>query len=351
MSGVVGDERFLCRTLALQGDNRDLPVPDAPEGRALCAVRLLAQGNAAPVRLLHLVQFSQFREPALPEFTVRLHNGMLRLNVSMPDAPLAGRRTFELSLPEDRFSGKVGIFERDGNGLLDVPTRRLPGGILPMGEAGLRMLQGWDIPYRDLSKGLAIWDTGRPSSELMKAVEGGTIRPCRTVELGCGTGTDSVYLAGKGFDVTAVDVAPTALRLAEEKGRKSGVQVRWILADVLRPPELEPFDFVYDRGCYHALRRDHPAQYVAAVRRLTRPGSRVLILAGNANKDSYWRFAGPPRVKEEEIRGDFAEGFNLVWLREFRFDPVPPETQGALAWSVLLERVADREAASQDGGR
>jgi len=82
---------------------------------------------------------------------------------------------------------------------------------------------------------------------------------------------------------------------------------------------------------------------VAAVRRLTRPGSRILILAGSANKDSYWRPTGPPRVSEEDIRGDFAHGFKVVWLREFRFDPTPPETQGALAWSVLLDRVADQD--------
>jgi SAM-dependent methyltransferase len=207
-----------------------------------------------------------------------------------------------------------------------------------MGEAGFRMLEGWDIPYRDMSKGLAVWDTGRTSSELKNVVEEKTIRPCRAVELGCGTGTDSVYLAGKGFEVTAIDIAPTALSMAEQKAEKAGVKVEWLLADVLRAPELEPFDFLYDRGCYHAVRRDYPKEYVAAVRRLTRQGGRILILAGNAKEDSPEWFAGPPRVTEKEIRDDFAEGFKLLSLREIRFDPTPPRSQGALAWSVLLER-------------
>jgi hypothetical protein len=84
---------------------------------------------------------------------------------------------------------------------------------------------------------------------------------------------------------------------------------------------------------------------VGAVRQLTRPGSRVLILAGNANEDrKAGDFRGPPRVTEAGIRADFADGFKLLRLREFRFDPTPAG-EGALAWSILLERESRRESA------
>jgi SAM-dependent methyltransferase len=158
------------------------------------------------------------------------------------------------------------------------------------------------------------------------------------VEIGCGTGNDAIYLAGKGFDVTAIDIAPTALNIAERKAAKAGVKVNWLLADVLRPPRLEPFDFAYDRGCYHEVRQHHRQQYVEALRKLTRPDSKILILAASANRDHYWRFEGPPRVRERDIRRDFAAGFRLVRLQEFRFDPAPPEREGPLAWSIFLER-------------
>jgi hypothetical protein len=77
---------------------------------------------------------------------------------------------------------------------------------------------------------------------------------------------------------------------------------------------------------------------VAAVRRLTHDRSKILILAGNANNDTYWRFEGPPRVREQDIRSDFTDGFRLLQLREFRFDPARGQKQGALAWSILLQR-------------
>lgn len=347
ISGTVGEERFVCRTLLPGAGERSLARSDASGGRARHTVRLLAETPSEKVRLLHVLHFEGEADPAVPESILRRRQGTLHIELSVWDELMSRHRAVQLSLPEGRLSGKIGIFDREGDGFLDVPTRPLPAGVLPMGEAGLRMLQGWDIPYRDMAQGLAIWDTGRPSPQLKKVVRAGAVRPCRVVELGCGTGTDAVYLAGKGFDVTAVDIAPTALALAEKKACKADVKVRWLLADVLRLPELKPFDFLYDRGCYHAIRRDFPEQYVAGVRRLTRPGSRILILAGSAKEDSRRRFAGPPRVTEKEIRGDFADGFKLIRLREFRFDPAPRETQGALAWSVLLERVADEQEAAQ----
>jgi cyclopropane fatty-acyl-phospholipid synthase-like methyltransferase len=197
----------------------------------------------------------------------------------------------------------------------------------------VQLLERWDSAYRENRR--PGWDTGRPSSDLHQAVESGTLKRCRAVEFGCGTGTNAIYLAQQGFDVTAIDLAPTALAWAEEKARAEGVRVRWVLADVLAPPPLEPFDLVYDRGCYHGVRRQSAEAYLRAVRRLTNPGSQVLIQAGNANEE---RQSGPPRVKEEELRADFSSGFEFQWLKTTRFDTGDPNAQGALAWSVLLRR-------------
>jgi SAM-dependent methyltransferase len=173
---------------------------------------------------------------------------------------------------------------------------------------------------------------------LKQFLDSGAIRPCRAAVLGCGTGDNAVFLARQGFDVTGIDIAPTALQIAGKKSQQAEVRVKWLLADVLRPPQLEPFEFIFDRGCYHDVRRQEPEAYVAALRGLASPGARILILAGNANPDNFWRFDGPPRVKEEEIRRDFAEGFHLRSLRPFRFDTADAKHAGALAWAVLLER-------------
>lgn len=81
-----------------------------------------------------------------------------------------------------------------------------------------QLVERWDARYRTEQR--PTWDTGRPSSELKRLVEQTTLRTGRVLELGCGTGVNAVYLARQGFEVTAIDLAPTALQIAEERARK-----------------------------------------------------------------------------------------------------------------------------------
>jgi hypothetical protein len=106
---------------------------------------------------------------------------------------------------------------------------------------------------------------------------------------------------------------------------------------VLHPPhELSgPFDFVFDRGCYHVVRRDDVAAYLNTLHQLTRPGSLVLVLAGNAREPYN---PGPPTVSEEQLRAELGSRFDLVGLREFRFDEAPGCEVRFLGWSCLLQR-------------
>jgi methyl halide transferase len=128
----------------------------------------------------------------------------------------------------------------------------------------------WNDHYQN---GNLPWDTGRPSSELQRVLSRNKIQPCRTLEIGCGTGTNSVWLAQQGFDVTGIDVAPLAVDRAKQLGHAAGVKVHFLVADVLQLPDLgEPFSFFFDRGCYHAVRRDAPGQYTPAVARQLAPG-------------------------------------------------------------------------------
>jgi 2-polyprenyl-3-methyl-5-hydroxy-6-metoxy-1,4-benzoquinol methylase len=148
---------------------------------------------------------------------------------------------------------------------------------LPHGQQGQQLIERWDRAYRGQQR--PGWDTGLIADDLKRAVSEGHIKPCRIVELGCGSGTNAIFLASQGFDVTAIDVAPTALGIADAKARKAGVGVRWLLADVLNLPDLGTFDLIFDRGCYHNVRYVNAAGFVEAVRQLSRPGSQALIVS------------------------------------------------------------------------
>ncbi len=195
----------------------------------------------------------------------------------------------------------------------------------------------WDERYRS---GETPWDTGQPSSELVRVLAEEHVAPGRAVELGCGTGTNAVRLARQGFDVTAVDLSPLAVERARQRADEAGVRVRFLEADVLQPPEelAGAFDFFFDRGCYHVVRRDDVRGYLATLRRLAQPGSVGLVLAGNAREPHD---PGPPVVTEEEIRTELGSLFDVVQLREFRFDQTEAGGVRFLGWSCFLRRRAD----------
>jgi SAM-dependent methyltransferase len=191
----------------------------------------------------------------------------------------------------------------------------------------------WNDRYRE---GFLPWDTGKPSSELQSAYSRNEIQPGRALELGCGTGTNSVWLAQQGFDVTGIDVAPLAVEQAEKRAQAAGVKVHFAVADVLHLPDLKgPFAFFFDRGCYHVIRRNAPGQYAPAVASQLASGGRGLILAGNAREPHD---PGPPVVTEEQIRDELGMAFRILDLHEFRFDEGPGISARFLGWSCLVEK-------------
>jgi methyl halide transferase len=194
-------------------------------------------------------------------------------------------------------------------------------------------LDDWNDRYRD---GNLPWDTGRPSSELQRVLKQHAIQPCRALDLGCGTGSSSVWLAQQGFDVTGIDVAALAVERAQERARTAGVNARFVAADILNLPDPDlPFSFFFDRGCYHAVRRGAPAAYAPAIARQVAPGAIGLILAGNANEPHD---PGPPVVSEEQIRDEIGVAFQIMDLHEFRFDEAPGVPERFLGWSCLVRK-------------
>jgi SAM-dependent methyltransferase len=158
------------------------------------------------------------------------------------------------------------------------------------------------------------------------------------IEFGCGSGINAVWLAQQGFDVTAVDFNSIAIERANKRAADANVAVRFILADVLNLlEEFEPFPFFFDRGCYHAVRRNDVQGYLGTLQQITAPGSIGLVLTGNA-RDPHEPGMGPPVVSDEEIKTELGSAFEIVHLREFYFDQNEGDGVRFLAWSCLLRR-------------
>lgn len=118
----------------------------------------------------------------------------------------------------------------------------------------------------------------RPGRYLVELVESGRIKPCRTIDLGCGAGVNAVYLAQHGFDVTGVDFAETAIEKARAKAKEAGVYVNFIIDDLTNLRNVSgAFDFLLDYGVLDDLRLHQREPYVRNMLTLTHPGSRYLL--------------------------------------------------------------------------
>lgn len=179
-----------------------------------------------------------------------------------------------------------------------------------------------DKIYRDVPLENIPWNIEKPPEALTELVESGKVEPCKTVDLGCGAGNYAIYLASKGFEVTGIDISPTAIGIAKENARKKGVMCKFIVADVLGGLHeiKETFDLAYDWELLHHIFPDEREKYVENVRRLLNPGGRHLSVCFN-EKDPGFGGTGKYRKTRlgtvlyfsslEELKGLFEPYFKI----------------------------------------
>ena len=103
------------------------------------------------------------------------------------------------------------------------------------------------------------WNHATPSDFLDQVV---AVRPDggRALDLGCGSGVDSVFLAQRGWRVTSLDFMPQAVEMTRKRAEVAGVTVNAQVVDITNWPGDGIFDLIVDAGCLHALEMtDRPA--------------------------------------------------------------------------------------------
>ena len=125
--------------------------------------------------------------------------------------------------------------------------------------------------------GLTPWGDIRIPPELKALAKGRAGQ--RSLELGCGLGRFSHWLAGQGLLATGVDFSAVAIDKAQARGE--GMDgLRYLVADVTALPPLGgAFDFAFDVGCFHCLPPEGQHAYAASLAGQLRPGAPLLIWA------------------------------------------------------------------------
>lgn len=194
----------------------------------------------------------------------------------------------------------------------------------------------WDERY---ATGDAPWDVGETDEHLASFVEAGRLDGGRALEVGCGTGTNALWLAGRGFHVVGVDVSGLAIERARAKvssGKVKVVACEFHCLDFLNDEApTGPFDFVFDRGCFHVFdEAAERARFVERVAGLLGPDGLWLSLIGST--EGAERVEGPPRRSARDVAMAIEPALELVELRRVHFYSKRPTP--ALAWLSLARR-------------
>jgi SAM-dependent methyltransferase len=190
------------------------------------------------------------------------------------------------------------------------------------------------------------WNTETPPDALVELVQGGKVRPCKTIDLGCGAGNYAIYLAGLGFDVTGIDSSRTAITIATKNAQKKNIRCRFIAADLLGDLHEvnDTFDFAFDWELLHHIFPEDRETYMKNVHKILNPKATYFSVCFS-EKDPQFGGVGKFRKtrmgttlyfsQESELTSLFFKYFDVRELKTIR---IGGKFGAHCAISALLER-------------
>ncbi len=197
---------------------------------------------------------------------------------------------------------------------------------------------GWDRIYHRYPSKCLPWELGQPRGVLVELLDSGRVVPCKTLDLCCGAGTNPVYLAKQGFDVTALDISDKAVKYTKEKVRKAGVEMNLLVGDFVNLPfRREEFDFTFDFGCFHHVEANNRTAFIKGVCRVLKPqGTYSLVCFSYKNGPAWNHF-----TKEQifELFEDYFEIERIKHISSLEADQIT-----RYFYEVLMKRLVDQRS-------
>jgi ubiquinone/menaquinone biosynthesis C-methylase UbiE len=186
------------------------------------------------------------------------------------------------------------------------------------------------------AEGIPPWQIDRPQPEVLQLIEQGKFES-PVLDLGCGTGDNTIELARHGLVVKGLDAVTEALERARKKMEQAGLKQspEFVLGDALRLAESGvKARTVLDCALFHTFSDEERKEYIRGLEAVLSNGGRLHILSFS---ELETRQPGPRRLSLSEITGSFGAGWRVEDSVRCRYwDRVRPD--GAHAWRVSFVR-------------
>lgn len=165
--------------------------------------------------------------------------------------------------------------------------------------------------------GVPNWDIGRPQWAFVRLADANGIDG-RVLDVGCGTGELSMFLARRGHEVLGIDLSPVAVDRARAKAEGRRIDARFLVWDALEMDALGvTVDTIVDCATFHVLDSDQRDRYAAAAARTLAVGGRLFVL-GDVPPDPRRAYG----IRPSELRERFGdhEGWSVEFVSQTVFE-------------------------------
>lgn len=206
--------------------------------------------------------------------------------------------------------------------------------------------QWWDEFWSDKEKPIPFF-VDLPDESLVKYIDDYDITVGKAMDIGCGNGRNSRYLASKGFEIEGIDFSKECIDwpTSNDKAYPSLSYINESFFDIKK--DHHTYDFIYDSGCLHHIKPHRRIQYLKKVANLLKPGGYFALVCFNekggnpiTDYDVYRKesMAGGLGYSEEKLSKVLIPFFDIVEFREME-DGEEDKTFGQpTLWTVLLRK-------------
>ncbi|TFF92055.1 methyltransferase domain-containing protein [Candidatus Thorarchaeota archaeon] len=164
-------------------------------------------------------------------------------------------------------------------------------------------------------RGKLPWSTGLPHPVVVRLAKDEAIPPGTLLEPGAGNGENALFLADRGFDVTAVDISSVAISKIRENAEKMDISIRTVVGDFMDDIQLphSDYDYVFERSFLQTLPPSIRTKYIGRVAdHLDSDGMYLAVVRGPRYPEPD---SQPYAFSESEIRELLSPHFSLVDIR------------------------------------
>jgi len=205
----------------------------------------------------------------------------------------------------------------------------------------------WGKFYSNKDKPIPFF-VNAPDENLVSYLESGIFKAGRVLDIGCGNGRNSLYLAKKGFQVDGIDFSETSIEWACQRAIESGIDVNFINKSIFDFEVLNnTYDYIYDSGCLHHINPHRRSQYLSKISRLLKKGGYFGLscfnLKGGANISDYdvyreFSMCGGLGFSKSKLRSILEPYFSVIEFREMKESKDINIFGKDILWAVLMKK-------------